>query len=130
MKTAACSLQPILDLLHHTEQVKPLLPQGSLCLFPLAPEQPGFQTSRGGHGLFVDTQEADAAKAALIIVRAVFSFLFESDGEESRRRRGQRTSVKKTARGKERKQKRKEDHLSSLTKGICIRPALGAEQLL
>lgn len=54
--------------------------------------QSGLQNSTGGHGLFVDTQEADAAKAAFTIVRTVFSFLFESDGEESRRRRGQRTS--------------------------------------
>lgn len=92
--------------------------------------QSGLQNSTGGHGLFVDTQEADAAKAAFTIVRAVFSFLFESDGEESRRRRGQRTSWGGAARERDRKQKRKEDHLSWLTKGICIRPALGAEQLL
>lgn len=91
MTTAAHSLQLNLDLLHQREQVKPLSPQCSLCLFPLASEQSRLQTSRGGHGLFVDTQEADAAKAAFTIVRAVFSFLFESDGEESRRR-AERTS--------------------------------------
>lgn len=107
------------------------MPPRWLCLFPLAWEQYGLQTSREGHGLFVDTQEADAAKAAFTIVGTVFSFLFESDGEERARRRraeNEREGEKKSQR--ERKQNRKEDHLSCLTKGICIRPALGAEQLL